>query len=106
MDIGIILGMFIGWPFLALAPASVFTVLFFRRRRPMVLMAMLAWLAYFPYEQAMKLRVLCSGECNIRVDLLLVYPLLIAVSILAVSAYNKAKCVAEQSSHDAPYIGR
>jgi len=30
------------------------------------------WPAYLPYEYAMKLRILCSGECNIRVDLLLV----------------------------------
>ncbi len=91
MDIGIILGVFIGWPFLALAPAALFAVLYLRCRRPVVLVAMLAWLAYFPYEQAMKLRILCSGECNIRVDLLLLYPLLMLVSVLALIAYFKTK---------------
>lgn len=91
MDIGIILGVFIGWPFLALAPAALFAALYFRCRRPIALVAMLAWLAYFPYERAMKLRILCSGECNIRVDLLLLYPLLILVSVLAVTAYFKTK---------------
>ena len=75
MDIGVILGMFIGWPFLALVPAAVFAVLYVRCRRTVALVAARAWLAYFPYEQAMKLRILCSGECNIRVDLLLFYPL-------------------------------
>jgi hypothetical protein len=91
MDIGVVLGIFIGWPFLALVPALVFASLFFRRRRPMILIAMFAWFAYFPYEQAMKLRVLCTGECNIRIDLLLIYPNLILVSVLAVTAYYKAK---------------
>jgi hypothetical protein len=91
MDIGVILGMFIGWPFLALVPAAVFAVLYVRCRRTVALVAALAWLAYFPYEQAMKLRILCSGECNIRVDLLLFYPLLLLVSVLALVAYSKWK---------------
>ena len=91
MDIGIILGAFIGWPFLALAPAGIFGVLYFRCRRPIILLAMLAWLAYYPYEQAMKLRILCSGECNIRVDLLLLYPVLIVASVLALTVYFIAR---------------
>lgn len=89
MDIGVILGVFIGWPFLALVPAAVFAALYFRCRRSIILVAALAWLAYFPYEQAMKLRVLCSGECNIRVDLLLLYPILALLSVLATVAYVK-----------------
>jgi hypothetical protein len=32
----------------------------------------------------MQLRWLCSGECNIRVDLLLIYPALALVSLLGV----------------------
>lgn len=91
MDIGIILGVFIGWPFLALVPAAVFAVLYMRCRRPVALLAALAWLAYFPYEQAMKLRILCSGECNIRVDLLLFYPLLMLLSVLALVAYFRTR---------------
>jgi hypothetical protein len=91
MDIGIIFGVFIGWPVLALVPAAVFATLYYRCRRSTILVAMLAWFAYFPYERAMKLRILCSGECNIRVDLLLLYPLLILVSILGVTVYFKAK---------------
>jgi hypothetical protein len=35
----------------------------------------------------MKLRILCSGECNIRVDLLLLYPGLALVSVLALAAH-------------------
>lgn len=91
MDIGIILGIFIAWPILALALSTVFTVMYLHCRRLPILLAALAWLAYFPYEQAMKIRLLCSGECNIRVDLLLFYPLLALISAMAVVAYIKAK---------------
>ena len=31
----------------------------------------------------MYLRILCSGECNIRIDLLLIYPMLLMLSVLA-----------------------
>ncbi len=88
-----ILGIFIYWPFLALILAAVFGVLYFRCRRPVVLVATLAWLAYFPYEQAMKLRILCSGECNIRVDLLLFYPILVLLTIWAIIAFFKTNRV-------------
>ena len=84
-----ILGIFINWPFLALVPAVVFGMLYFRCRRRVVLVATLAWLAYFPYEQSMKLRILCSGECNIRVDLLLFYPILALLTIWAIIAFFK-----------------
>lgn len=90
MDIGVVLGVLIGWPFLALIPSVLFAVSYTHCRRPVVRVAALAWLAYFPYEQAMKMRVLCSGECNIRVDLLLFYPLLGLVSFLAIRAATKA----------------
>jgi len=42
------------------------------------------WLVYFFYEQAIKSGLACSGDCNIRVDLLLIYPLLGVVSIIAI----------------------
>jgi hypothetical protein len=90
VDIGVILGIFVGWPFLALIPAFIFAFIFVRCRRRVVLVASLAWLAYFPYEQAMKWRILCSGECNIRVDLLMLYPVLALVSVMAVYAYVKS----------------
>ncbi len=84
-----VLGLMIGFPFLALLPAALFAFLYVRSRCRVELVAALAWLAYFPYEQAMKLRILCTGECNIRVDLLLFYPLLGIVSVMAVAAYLK-----------------
>lgn len=84
-------GLFIYWPFLALVPAALFGLLYFRCRRLIVLVATLAWFAYFPYEQAMKLRILCTGECNIRVDLLLYYPILALLSVVAMVAYVRTR---------------
>lgn len=68
-------------PLLALAPAVLFFVLFAISRHRLVLAAGISWLAYFPYEYGMKLRILCSGECNIRIDLLVIYPGLILISL-------------------------
>jgi hypothetical protein len=41
------------------------------------------WLLYGAYESLMYARILCSGECNIRVDLLLIYPILLIVTVAA-----------------------
>jgi len=42
------------------------------------------WLLYSAYELGMKQRWLCSGECNIRIDLLLIYPVLLLGSAAAI----------------------
>ena len=78
------------YPALALVPAVIFGLLYAHRRRWIVLAAALAWLAYVPYEYSLKLRILCSGECNIRVDLLLLYPLLLVLSVGALLGYGLA----------------
>ena len=73
----------IGQPWLAAIPGAALLSLWTRSRRRLVLVAAVAWLLYLPYEYGMKWRILCSGECNIRVDLLLLYPALVILSILA-----------------------
>ena len=89
VDIGVLLGIFIAFPLLALLPAGIFTFMFSKSRQPIVLIIALTWLVYFLYEQAIKLQLLCSGECNIRVDLLLIYPVVFILSALATYAYVK-----------------
>lgn len=42
------------------------------------------WLVYGLYE--LWVQKTCSGECNIRVDLLLIYPLLLVLSLLTLFA--------------------
>jgi hypothetical protein len=73
----------IEWPFLALVPIAVFALLYLWSRSRIAFVAGLLWVLYLPYEVTMKYRILCSGECNIRVDLLVIYPGLILMSVLA-----------------------
>lgn len=70
-------------PWLALVPAALFALLYRRARRTLVAGVAVLWLGYAVYEYAMHRRWLCSGECNIRVDLLLLYPVLIVASAAA-----------------------
>ena len=65
----------------AIVLGGVFAALWFTTRVPGALVAGIAWLLYAPYEFLMYARVLCSGECNIRVDLLLLWPLLLGISL-------------------------
>ena len=75
---------FIEYPSLAFGVAAVCAGLWVWRRRRAIGIAALGWGAYGVYELLMKARVLCSGECNIRVDLLLIYPVLAAVTLVGV----------------------
>ncbi len=77
-------------PWLAAMPAAVFLWLFAASRKIFVLIAAAAWLVYLPYEYAMKLRLLCTGECNIRLDLLLLYPVLAGLSALGLIVSARA----------------
>ena len=87
MGILTIMAILIGYPLLALAPAALFLYLYSISRRRLILVTAISWLAYVPYEYAMKLRLLCSGECNIRVDLLLIYTALVGLSLGALAAF-------------------
>jgi hypothetical protein len=83
---------FIIAPYLALIPSIIFFYFYFKSKRWVVLIAGILWIVYSVYETGMMLRMLCTGECNIRIDLLLIYPLLIFVSISAlVSVFRSRK---------------
>ncbi len=71
------------WLMLATAVVLVglFTWLFFQSGRWSALLVAALWFAYLSYEGLIYFRVLCKGECNIRVDLLLLWPFLFVVSI-------------------------
>ena len=75
--------LFIPQPWLALVPGALFVGLYRHSRHRLAAIAAVAWLLYAPYEYGMYRRWLCSGECNIRVDLLLLYPVLILLSAAA-----------------------
>ena len=78
------LAILIDQPWLALIPAAFFMLLLAASRSRWSLVAAVMWVGYAVYEYGMKARILCSGECKIRIDLLLVYPLLILASGAAI----------------------
>jgi hypothetical protein len=82
---------FIQWPLAALVPAALLGAGFFVKRKPLIGITALLWLGYAIYESLMKARVLCSGECNIRVDLLLISPLLWILTIVALVQFVRRK---------------
>jgi hypothetical protein len=75
------LAILVVYPWIALIVGGAFGVLWRYRPRRSVAAASLLWIGYAVYESLMYVRVLCSGECNIRVDLYLIYPALILVSL-------------------------
>ncbi|MCH8308434.1 MAG: hypothetical protein IH930_09870 [Proteobacteria bacterium] len=78
---------------LSIPAAIYFLVLFARTKQRKCLAAALLWLIPLPYE--VFILSTCAGECNIRVDLLVVLPLelvvLIPISKTAYRAYTELK---------------
>ena len=93
--LGILGVLSIAQPMLALIPAGLLATLYRISRRRVILVAAGSWFCYLPYEWGMKLRILCSGECNIRVDLLLIYPFLLLVSLAAIFAFLRERLMAK-----------
>ena len=81
-----VMSSFIEYPLLAALVGGLFLTGYLVSRRRSSAVAAGVWLGYSAYESAMRLRWLCSGECNIRVDLLLIYPLLLGLSVVALLA--------------------
>jgi len=87
MDFFRAMAVLIEYPLLALAPAVLFFALFLISKVRLISITAALWLAYMVYEYAIKARLLCSGDCNIRIDLLLMYPVLIAASVASLIAF-------------------
>jgi hypothetical protein len=72
----------ISQPWLALIPAVLFVMGAVASKSRAAFVVAVLWLLYCLYEFAMKFRIMCSGECNIRIDLLLLYPLLLVATLI------------------------
>ena len=70
-------------PWLAGIVAAGFLLLWRVQRHGIIAAAAATWAAYMMYEYLMHWRILCTGECNIRVDLLLIHPVLGILSLVA-----------------------
>jgi Na+/proline symporter len=71
------MAIFIEYPALAAVVGILLVALGRHRQRRVAIGVGAAWLLYALYEFGMKQRWLCSGECNIRIDLLVIYPALV-----------------------------
>lgn len=69
---------------IAAVPAGALLIGFWFWRRRVVLAASVTWAAYGVYESLLRRGILCDEDCNIRADLLLIVPLLVVLSALAV----------------------
>ena len=83
------MSIFIEHPALAAIVGVLFLAGYLRSRLRSSAIAAFAWVGYSAYETAMRLRWLCTGECNIRVDLLLIDPALFALSLVALVAFAR-----------------
>ncbi len=84
------LGIFMVYPWLAAAAGILFLALGWKARRWGVVTIGAMWLLYAAYETGMQQRWLCTGECNIRVDLLLIFPVLLISTIGAALSLRSA----------------
>lgn len=76
--------MLIAMPWAAFIVAAVMLALWRHSGAWIVLATAVLWGLYGVYEGLIQFGVICSGECNIRVDLLLIYPLLLLTSVIAI----------------------
>lgn len=75
--------------FIAFGMAAIMFEAARRRRRLPLFVAGALWLLYAFYEYLVDTGVLCDNKCDIRVDLLLIGPILYVVSHYAFVAYNR-----------------
>jgi len=67
---------------IVLALALLFATAWLYLRGIIVQAAVLLWIGFVPYE--LWYRANCTGECNIRADLVLLLPVLLVVSLAAI----------------------
>ena len=71
----------IGLPLLAVLFGLLIVACFKLAHRHLLLATGTLWIVYGVYEFLMQIRVLCSDECNVRVDFLVIYPVLSALTL-------------------------
>lgn len=78
------MSLFIIFPVGAMLIGLAFAIGAYRRRNVIPWITAALWVIYGIYESLMYAKILCTGECNIRVDLLMIYPLLLVVSLFGI----------------------
>jgi hypothetical protein len=78
------MAVFIEHPLLAAVIGLLLLALGRSLHRGLAMTAGVMWLMYSVWEFAIKQRWLCRGDCDIRADLILIYPVLLVGSVAAV----------------------
>ena len=79
-----VMAVFIEHPLLAAVIGILLVTLGRILHRGLATVAGVMWIMYSLWEFAIKQRWLCRGDCDIRADLIFIYPLLILGSVAAV----------------------
>ena len=82
------MGIFAGYPWLILIPIALFFFIGIAAKARFATATAILWLIYGMYEWMMYARILCGGDCNIRIDLLFIYPVLLLLSLTALIVYG------------------
>ncbi len=82
------MGIFAGYPWLVLIPIALFFFIGIRAKARFATATAILWMIYGMYEWMMYARILCSGDCNIRIDLVFIYPALLIMSLTALIVYG------------------
>jgi len=72
------------YPLTALLIGAGFYLSYLKNRGRALMVAAICWWLYLVYECLIFFKVICSGDCSIRVDLLVIYPLLAVISATGV----------------------
>jgi hypothetical protein len=91
MQLLTMMAIFIEYPWLAVVVGVFLAGVGQLRGRRTAIVVGVIWVLYAAYETAMQQRWLCSGECNIRVDLLLIYPLLLASTVAGIVSLRRGR---------------
>ena len=86
--------------------AVILLVAAWQRPRPAVIVAAILWLLYAVYEYYIVTGVLCDANCNIRVDLVLFFPILAIATVFAYRSYMGLPGPAEGRRHGARHHRR
>ena len=82
------MGIFAGYPWLVIIPIALFFFIGIAARARFATATAILWLIYGMYEWMMYARILCSGNCDSRLDLAFIYPVLLLVSLTALIVYG------------------
>jgi hypothetical protein len=83
----IVLSMLIVFPLGATIVGAFYLRMYLKVKASPSLVTGSLWVIYSIYEFLIYERILCTGECNIRVDFLIIYPMLLVFSLIASGLY-------------------